>query len=190
MQCYSVRGLDVVAATNIATTAMNLFNVVFLSMGSALAIMVGQCLGANKPSEAKTTAWRLTFLSAGSCVVMGIFLAVSAPFIPNIYNTTDEIRHMATQFLWVVSLMMPCHAFTHGCYFTLRSGGKTMLTMLFDSGFTWLVSYPAAFILIYFTDLPIVPVYLCVQVLDVLKSLLGFFMVKSGIWINNMVSEE
>ena len=40
LQCYSVRGLDVVAACNIATTVSNLFKVVFLSMGNAVAIMV------------------------------------------------------------------------------------------------------------------------------------------------------
>jgi len=190
LQCYSIRGLDVVAATNISTTAMNLFNVIFLSMGNAVAIMVGQCLGANKPTEAKNTAWRLILLSVGSCVLMGILLAVCAPFIPRIYNTTDEIRYMATQFLWMVAVMMPCHAFSHACYFTLRSGGKTFLTMLFDSGFTWVISYPAAFAIVHFTKLAIVPIYVCVQLLDIIKAVMGLFMVKSGIWINNMVDEK
>ncbi len=55
LQCYSVRGLDVVAACNIATTVSNLFKkVVFLSMGNAVAIMVGQALGANDIERAKT----------------------------------------------------------------------------------------------------------------------------------------
>ena len=57
MQCYSVRGLDVVAATNIASTVSNLFKVVFMSMGSAVAIMVGQALGANEWEKAKDIAW-------------------------------------------------------------------------------------------------------------------------------------
>ena len=38
-QIYSLRGLDVIAATNISSTVTNLFNVVFLSMGSASAKM-------------------------------------------------------------------------------------------------------------------------------------------------------
>lgn len=190
LQCFSVRGLDVVAATNISTTAMNLFNVLFLSMGNAVAIMVGQSLGANKTEEAKKTAWRLILLSVGSCVVMGMLLAVSAPFIPHVYNTTEEIRYMATQFLWIVAGMMPFHAFTHACYFTLRSGGKVFLTMLFDSGFTWIVSCPAAFAIVHFTDLAIVPIYLCVQLLDIIKVVMGFFMVNSDVWLNNMVDEK
>ena len=40
-QCYSVRGLDVVAAVNIANTLSNVFNVVFISMGNATGIIIG-----------------------------------------------------------------------------------------------------------------------------------------------------
>ena len=39
MQCYSVRGLSVVAALNISTTISNVFNVVFIAMGSAISII-------------------------------------------------------------------------------------------------------------------------------------------------------
>lgn len=190
MQTYSVRGLEVVAATNISSTAANLFNVVFASMGSALSIMVGQCLGAGKQEEAKVTMRRLTLLSVGSCFVMGALLAMSAPYIPRIYNTTDGIRSTATQFLWIVAMMMPFQAFAHSCYYTLRSGGKTFITMLFDSGFTWAVSYPTAFALAHFTSLPIVRIYLFVQLLEIIKCIIGFFMVRSGIWVNNIAVKE
>ena len=42
-----------VAALNISSTITNLFNVVFIAMGSALSIVVGQLLGAGKLEEAK-----------------------------------------------------------------------------------------------------------------------------------------
>ena len=54
-QCYSVRGLDVVAAVNICSTVANLFNVVFLSLGSCIAIVVGQQLGAGETEKAVDT---------------------------------------------------------------------------------------------------------------------------------------
>ncbi|MBR5115562.1 MAG: MATE family efflux transporter, partial [Lachnospiraceae bacterium] len=41
-QCYSLRGLNVVAAQNISNTISNVFNVVFFAMGDAVAIIVGQ----------------------------------------------------------------------------------------------------------------------------------------------------
>lgn len=187
MQCYSVRGLDVVAASNIATTANNLFNVVFISMGNAIAIIVGQQLGAKKTEEAKITVWRLLALSVATCAVMGTALLISAKYIPMIYNTTNEVRSMATEFLYVVGLMMPFYAFAHGCYFTLRSGGKTFITMLFDCVYTWVIVIPFAFCLSHFTGLPIISLYACVQMMDIIKCIIGFSFIKKGIWINNIV---
>ena len=189
MQCYSVRGLEVVAASNIATTAANLFNVIFISMGNAIAIMVGQHLGANEIEKAKTAVWRLLFLSLVTCVIMGGITAAAAPFIPLIYNTTDTVCTMATQFLWVFALVMPMQAFSHGCYFTIRSGGKTLVTMIFDCVFMWCVSVSTAYVLANFTQLPIIPLYATVQFLEAIKCVIGFILIKKGIWINNIVEE-
>ena len=88
MQCYSVRGLDVVAATNIASTVSNLFKVVFMSMGSAVAIMVGQALGANEGEKAKDI---LTKSMKLSCKVTSayMFLLFRAFEKANMYEATE-----------------------------------------------------------------------------------------------------
>lgn len=188
-QCYSLRGLEVVAATNISSTASNLFNVVFLSMGNAIAIMAGQHLGAGEKEKAKNTVWRLLFLSVVSCIILGLLLVAVAPFIPLLYNTSETVRDTATQLLYVVGALMPFYAFAHGTYFTLRSGGKTLITLVFDCGFTWGLAFPLAFCLSRFTGLPIIPMFLFVQLLDVLKCIIGFALVKKGVWINNIVEK-
>ena len=188
LQCYSVRGLGVVAACNISSTVANLFNVVFLSMGNAVAIMVGQALGASEMQRARRTAWQLIALSVASSLVMGAIMLVLSPLIPHIYNTEESVRQIATQFLRVVAVMMPVFSFSHCCYFTLRSGGRTWITFVFDSVFTWGISVPAAWLLANCTDLAIVPLYFCVQGLDLLKALIGFVLVKKGVWIRNIVA--
>ena len=188
LQCYSVRGLDVVAACNIATTVSNLFKVVFLSMGNAVAIMVGQALGANDIERAKNCTWRLMTLSVGSNLIMATLLALFAPAIPNIYNTEPHVCQIATQLIYVVAVMMPAYSFSHCCYFTLRSGGKTIITFLFDSVFTWCVNVPAAWLLAYKTGLEIVPLYFGVQALEMVKVVVGFVLVKKGVWIHNIVA--
>ncbi len=189
-QCYSMRGLEVVAASNIATTANNLFNVVFLSMGNAIAIMVGQQLGANEVSRAKVTVWRLLSLSIATCFVMSGLLIALAPVIPLMYNTAQTVRDIATSLLYVVGVLMPFFAFAHGCYFALRSGGKTLITFVFDCGFTWGVAVPLAFVLSRFTDMPIIPMYICIQLIEVIKCCVGAVLVKKGVWINNIVEDK
>mgnify|MGYP002544331322 CR=1 FL=1 len=188
LQCYSVRGLDVVAACNIATTVSNLFKVVFLSMGNAVAIMVGQALGANDIERAKNCTWRLMTAAVGSNLFMSILLILFAPSIPHIYNTEPHVRQIATQLLYVIAMMMPAYSFSHCCYFTLRSGGKTIITFLFDSVFTWCVNVPTAWLLVYRTGMGIVPLYFCVQALELIKVVIGFALVKKGVWIHNIVA--
>ena len=142
MQCYSVRGLSVVAAMNISSTISNLFSIVFIAMGNAVAIIVGQLLGAGKMEEAKDTDTKLIFFSVASCAAVGVGMALFAPFFPRLYNTETLIRDMARDFIWVSAFMMPVNAFVNASYFTLRSGGKTVITFFFDCGYVWVaVSY-------------------------------------------------
>jgi len=190
MQCYSMRGLDAVAGLNISSTITNLFNVVFIAMGSALSIVVGQLLGAGKLEEAKEADYRLITLTVFSCLVMGGLLILFAPLFPMLYNTTDEVKGLATAFMRVSATCMPLHGFMHATYFTLRSGGKTFITFLFDSAFVWCANIPVAFILSRYTGMPIIPLYLICQLVDLVKCVVGLILVKKGIWLNVLVGKK
>jgi len=188
-RCYSLRGLDVVAAMNISSTVSNLFGVVFLTMGNATAIIIGQALGSGEIERAKDQTWKLAFFAILCSLGTAMVMSISAPFIPQIYNTEEHIRALATQLLLVYCCCMPIFSFCNTCYFTLRSGGKTLITFMFDCVFSWTISIPIAYSLVTFTDLGIVPIYLCVQLADLIKCTIGFILVKKGIWIQNMVAE-
>lgn len=190
LQAYSVRGIQVIAALNISGTIAQIFNEVFLSLGNATSILVGQELGADHLKNARRTAWRMMTLSVCSCVVMGFLLILAAPWIPHIYRTEEAIRVLATHCIMVVGLCMPINAFANVSYFTLRSGGKTFVTFLFDSCFTWVVSVPAAFLLSHETTLPILQVYLMVCLLELLKCCIGFILIKKRVWVRNIVQSS
>lgn len=186
-QCYSTRGYVIIAALNIASTISNVFMVMTFACGDAVAIMVGQQLGSGEIEKAKHTAWKLAIFNVATCAVVSAVMAAFAGVVPQLYNTEPEIRALATNFLLVSSLIMPLVAFVHCCYFTLRSGGRMLITFLFDSCFMWCLSIPLAMVLTRMTGMPIVPLYLCVQLLEVAKCVLGFFMMKQGSWAKNMV---
>ena len=190
MQCYSLRGLEVVAGLNISTTIANVFNIVFIAMGSAVAIIVGQLLGAGKMEEAKETDAKLIFFSVVSCIAIGLIMAIIAPFFPRMYNTTEDVKSLARNFILISALCMPLNAFTHAAYFTLRSGGKTWITFLFDSVFVWVVCVPVAYFLSRYTTLPIIPLYLACQLLEIIKCTIGYILVKKGVWIHKFVDEK
>ena len=189
-QCYSVRGLDVVAALNISTTLWNLASVMFLSVGNAVGIIMGQILGAGTDRETvKSTNKKLIFTSVVSCLGFSLLLALLADVFPNIYKTTDAVRHIATQVILVGAVMMPFNAYTHATYFTLRSGGQTFVTFLFDSCFVWCICVPVAYLLSRFTAIPIVPLYILCHTPELLKCILGTYMLKKGSWIQNLTEK-
>lgn len=185
--CYSVRGVDVVAGQNISSTVVNLFNVLFIAFGSGVSVVIGQLLGSNKLDEAKDAAPKLITFSTLLCVGVGAVMAIFAPLFPLAYNTTDEVRALATAFIIISAIWMPAHGMLHATYFTLRSGGKTVITFLFDSGFSWAVSVPLAFMLANFTDWGIITVYFIVQGAELIKCVIGAVLIKKGVWLSNIV---
>ncbi|MDO4494089.1 MAG: MATE family efflux transporter [Clostridia bacterium] len=188
-QCYSTRGLATVAAVNINAVMSQLFNVVFMALGSSIGIVVGNLLGANRMKEARETDTKMLFFTVASCAVMGTAMFFFAPLFPKFYNTTDEVRLLAEEMLRITALIMPFHAFTHGCYFTLRSGGKTFITFLFDSTWLWAVTVTGAMLIAQKTAMPIIPFFAIITASECLKCVVGYLLVRTDIWMNNIVGE-
>jgi len=163
---------------------------VFIAMGSAISIIVGQLLGAGKMEEARDTDTKLIAFSVLSCLGIGLVQILLAPLFPMLYKTSAEVKELATWFLQIAALCMPLAAFMHATYFTLRSGGKTVVTFLFDSVYMWCVSIPLAFVLSRYTDLHIAYLFLFVQLIDIIKCIIGFILVKKGVWLQNIVERE
>jgi len=187
-QCYSVRGLSVIAGLNIANTINNVFNVVFIAMGDAVAIIIGQLLGAGEMKKARDTDNKIIAFSVASCIAVAAVMVLVAPLFPEIYNTTDEVKAVAVRFIIAQAIFMPQAAFMHATYFTLRSGGKTIITFLFDSVFVWCVSVPVAYVLSRFTSIPVIMLFALVQIADWIKCVIGFALVKKGVWLQNIVA--
>ena len=189
-QCYSLRGLEVISALNISSTISNLFFCAFIAMGNAISILIGQLLGAGELERAVDEDRKLIAFSVVLSLLVGGIMAAVAPLVPQIYNTTDSVKALACDLLLVGAAMMPINAFTNACYFTLRSGGKTIITFIFDSAFLWVIAVPAAFVLSRFTPMPILPMYITVSLLDLIKCAVGYYLVKRRKWVNNIVSFE
>lgn len=184
---YSTRGLDAVASFNISSTISNLFIIIFQAIGSSVCIIIGPLLGCSDFERAKRESRWLYFAGMVSAFISGVLLIIFSSLIPNIYNVSDEIKHNATNLLRVFALCMPLYSFSMISYFTLRSGGVTIVTFLFDSVFVWVISIPIAIIFFEKTSLKQEICYFFVQASEIIKVIIGGALVGKGIWLNNII---
>ena len=189
-QCYSTHSLDVVAANNISSTFFNVFGVAFMSVGVSIGIIIGQDLGANELERAREDNRKLIFFSFMLSVVVAIVYAITANWIPLLYNTTPTVRHLATVLMQITALAMPFDSIAQATYFTLRSGGKVLITFLFDSGFVWGICVTTAYALSAFTSLSVLWIFFIIQMFNLVKAIGGILLVKKGVWMKNIVAEH
>ena len=186
LQCYSVRGLRVVAAFNISSTLSNVMNVSFIALGSAIAIIIGQQLGARRTENIRQEAAQHVFAAVVLCTAVGAVMFALAGVFPRLYNTSGDVQALAANLIRVSALWLPMYACETAFYFIIRSGGKVLVTFFFDSAFCWICPVPIAFILAHFTGVPIVQMYLIIQLTGIIKIISGYILVRKGIWINDL----
>ncbi len=189
-QCYSTRGLETVTSLSISSAVFNLMSEVYFALGLAIAVVIGNMLGAGKIEEAKDADKKLIRLSLTAAAFVGAGLLAIAPLFPKLYNTTEGVLALSAYMICVQALMTPVYAYAHAAYFTLRSGGRVFITVLFDSAFMWVITVPLAFFLSRFTDMSIYPLFAICQISEILKAALGFVLLRRGTWARKIVSEN
>lgn len=186
-QCYSVWGQDVNAALGISSTMFNMASVSFKSLGATVGIIMGQMLGANgEEKELRQANKRLIVLSLGFGTVFGGGIAALSGVFPSLFDTTASVRSLATGLILIASCDVLLQSYIYPVYFTLRSGGQTTATFLFDCGSIWVLSLPLAFLLSRYSNLHVFAIYGIVTGVDVIKCVVGKFMLRSGKWIHKL----
>ena len=189
-QCYSTRGIDVVAAQNICSTIFNVFSVVYMSFGTVISIMVGSLLGQGRFKEAKDTNRKVLVCSVFCGITLGVLLTVSSGIFPELYNTDDNVKSLAAYMMIISGVYMPFYAFNNSSYFTIRSGGSVGITFIMDSGFMCLFMLPVSFIVSRFTSVDIYALFVICQGAEALKATISFFMLKKSSWTKRLVGEK
>ena len=185
-QVYSTKGLVVVAALNIGYVLNDLFQMAAFSIGNTIGIIVGQQLGAGETDKAVDTDRKLIAFCMVIVAVCAGLMCACAPLFPAAYNTTPEVKKLAAQLILIMAAVMPFSTLAHCSYYTLRSGGKTIVTFLFDSCFMWTVNIPVAWCAAHLTPFGILAVYALSNSTDLIKCVIGCTLVHKRVWVNNL----
>ena len=186
-QCYSTCGLSVVSALTIVTTISNMSTVGASAIGNTVGILMGQMLGACRPKEEVRSENRklMGFAFVTGCV-FAVLLASIAKIFPTLYNTSEEIQHLATGMILLTALTKGFQSYHMSVFFTIRAGGLIFWTALYDCGFLWLVTNPLTFVLCHYVPLPFLVIYGISLLPEIIKCGFGACLLRKTNWIKTL----
>lgn len=179
-----------VAAISVADTVVNIAFIIFSGLSSAVAILIGNRLGAGELKEAKENATKLVVFGVLVGLSISIILFIAAAFIPGIFKFEEDINQTITTILRIRSLMLPIYVINVCCFFTLRAGGDTLSTLIMDSGILWGLQVVLSVLLASFTGLPLTTVYFLVESCEFIKMFVALYFFKKGRWAKNLTVQS
>lgn len=185
-QCISTRGLDAVAAVNIQNTIYNVMVIAYIALANSIAIIVGNMLGAGKSEEAIDSNRKLLTFAFLMGILMGSLQIAISPIFPKLYNTTESVRSLATYMMIISGISMPMGSLALSCYYTLRSGGLALLTMLFDCGYACVFTVPIGYILAFGFNANIYALFAIVTIVEAAKGILGLVLISKVKWARKL----
>jgi len=166
--------------------------VMAMGTASAVSVLVGTELGANRLKQARENCKKLFTLVLCISLVCVTLCSILGILLPHAYKVTPELRSLATRITLTMGMFAPFN-FTYGfCFYCMRAGGDTRSAMLLDSGYMWVVPVPAAVLmgLLLPGKIGIATAVLIIQFLMNAKVVIALRTLKKGRWIRNITISE
>ncbi len=184
-------GADVVSGMASSFAIANLFFVAFGGIYSATTVIIGKTLGEGNLQKARTEK---TWLLSGS-FVFGIAMTfvgfATTLIIPVVFGKlSPSAIAISRNMVILMAFFMPVWVLVNAQQAIARSGGDTKMGAYADAGITIVVMLPMLFLLARYTDIGPVQMYLCVKLLDIVKTLIFHFWLKKERWLNNLTCEH
>jgi putative MATE family efflux protein len=188
---YAHIGTDAIAAININATIEELFFVLFIGMGNACSVMVGNKIGAGEKEVSYEYGRRFLNMGIlGALIAGGVVVLIREPYIAlyDISSSAADYVRMLMLF-FSMSLWLRVHNFMLFIG-ALRAGGDTRYTMFMEIFSIWVVGVPMALLGGFVFHLPVYWVYVMVLAEEAVKAVVIQFRFRSRKWIHDLVNAE
>lgn len=186
---YARIGTESIAAVNIAGTLDRIIFVVFIGLGHACAIMIGNRIGARENELARDYAKKYLILGATGATALGVIMFLFASPLLDFYKVSGDTIAFTIKLIALMALSLPVRSLNLILLIgVLRAGGDTKYAFLIDAGTVWFVGVPMALIGAFVLGLEIHWVYLMVLADEAVKLILGLLRYFSQRWINYLAA--
>ncbi|MCI0555012.1 MAG: MATE family efflux transporter [Anaerolineae bacterium] len=186
---YARIGTDAIAAVNINATIEELMFVLFIGLGNACSVMVGNKIGEGKRDMAFEYGRRFTIMGVISALAGGIFVILIRDLVIGLYELSPSAIHNLRWLMLVYSLSVWLRVFNFMLFIgALRAGGDTRYAMFTELFSIWLLGVPSALIGGFVFHLPVYGVYAMVLIEEVIKAIVILRRFLSRKWIHDLVN--
>ncbi len=170
------------AAHQVAVSAESMSFMPGYGFSVAAATLVGQNLGADRPDEAKRSAWVATKYALILMSVVGLLFLLFPRQLMSLFTSVREVEDTAAACIRVAAFEQPTIAIAMALGGALRGAGDTRGT--FKIGFicTWIVRLPLIFLIVLVFEKPIIYVWMATAVQFAVQALLMVLRFKQGNW--------
>jgi len=187
---YGNMGKESLAGYNIACSIERVCLTLFLGLGTACSIMVGNRIGAGEEHKAKDYSKNFLFLAFSISLVIATALIIFRGSIAGIYNLSPKSSEYLFHLLLVMALIMLARVmnitFIGGI---LKAGGDTFFSMIVDMGGIWLIGVPIAAFAAFILGLPVYYVMALAATEEFVKMTASYIRFVSNKWINNLTKQ-
>lgn len=186
---YARIGTDAIAAININATIEELVFVLFIGLGNASAVMVGNQIGAGDKDVAFEYGRRFTILGVFSALVGGVIVFSMREVVIGLYEISPSAAGNLRVIMLVYALSIWLRVFNFMLFIgAMRAGGDTRFAMFTELFSVWMIGVPAALIGGFVLHLPVYGVYALVLLEEAVKAIIIFRRYLSRRWIHDLVN--
>lgn len=184
-------GAQAVAAYGIGNRINGLITMPSNAMGSAVATIVGQNVGAGKWQRAERGFKQAVAMSVTFLLIGGITLSrpeMSAAAV-SLFTEDQVVAQLGSEFLSVLAL----YCFVNGIYNSamglFQATGHTVITMVVDSARLWVFRFATLFVFQTLMGWGVESIWYSVVVSNALSALILLLLYSMGIWKKNKVMQ-
>lgn len=187
---YAHVGTDALAAFNITSTVQMLVWVLFIGIGNATSVILGNVIGSGDIKKAHEYAFKLVLTMVLLSIATGWLLVPISTLLPLLYNVDAYILNQARLMLMVIVFAYPFKAFNMSMIVgVFRSGGDTVYAGIADIAGLWGCGLVCGTIAAFVLHLEPWLIFAAFSMEESLKFIMGFIRLKSGKWLHNVVDD-
>lgn len=188
IKAFGSLGKDAMDAYFVGNKIADMFYFFVWGLSDATTVILATSLGSGDKEKALSQANYFVGIGIVLSIILSICIIVFSSPLVMLFGLQKEAAIMSA--IWIVqafAIKISLRLFNTLVFASMRAGGASKTLMLLDSGITWSVGIPLAFIVVYFTDIKeIAIVFLIVQLEALVRVIIGMKLFKEGNWANNL----